>query len=400
MPDDNPEDKQRPRPRAISAKLRRFLGPARTAHDQPESGRAPHEAAPKLVKEEASKVTPEAGKQERSSSSLPREEPSESDYGLRGSRGGVAPAPATKLSRAIKMKKVGLIFGGISLLLAVFYVGKKFEYLKYQITSRNKPRLSDILPDKFQGLTADELVEQGLAAQRLGNWQEAAERFFAAKRKSLTYRGLLFRVGKLHYDHGEFDIADKLFERAVAFGENVDSASFLRGVIAVNRGNFPAAERFFEAATSAEPFIPAYLYYWGESLRRSHQPIEAIPVYERASRRFDTEQERTVCNFKVRMAMVEAGQTTPLSVDVDSKEQTGPLPVDWLMTAAALRIREGNLAEAVPLIDKAYKDDHANLDSLFASCAGDMFFIYASAKNPEIARACQVSRAPSPLGFR
>ncbi len=401
MPDDKPEERRHPRQKAISPQLRRFLGPARSVHDQPPTKPKPEPAPPpERETDEPSPAPPEFEEKIQSPSpefadeNVAESEP-ESEPQRRPTGTGVALAPARELSRKIEMQTVFLIIGGLFLLAGMFYVGKKFEYWKYLITSRNKPQLSSIVPDKFQGLTADELVEQALAAQRLGNWQEAAERFFAAKRKNTAYRGLLFRVGKLHYDHGEFDTADKLFEKSVAFGENVDTASFLRGLIAVGRSNFAAAERFFEAAANAEPLMPAYPYYWAEAIRRDHQPLEAIPVYERALRRFDTDQERTICNFKIRMAMIEAGQTAPLSVEIDAKQQAGPLPVDWLMTAAAIHIREGNIAEALPLIEKARNTDRANLYSLFASCTGDMFFAAASVRNPEIAQACQIQTPPT-----
>ena len=60
------------------------------------------------------------------------------------------------------------------------------------------------------------------------------------------------------------------------------------------------------------------------------------------------------------------------------------------MTAAALRIREGNIPDAVQLIDKARMANAAGLYSLFASCAADMFFASACEKYSEVARACGV----------
>jgi hypothetical protein len=98
------------------------------------------------------------------------------------------------------------------------------------------------------------------------------------------------------------------------------------------------------------------------------------------------------------MTMVEAGEIAPLSEEIETKQRAGALSVDWLMTAAALRIREGNIAEAVPLIEKARTADYANLYSLFASCASDMFFASACEKYPEVARACGV-QTKSPLGL-
>src|SRR5213075_2899137 len=95
---------------------------------------------------------------------------------------------------------------------------------------------------------------QGLAAERAGNFQEAADQLIAAKHKDLTYRGILFHVGRIVYEHGDFDGADKLFERSIAFNENVDRANYMRGLLAVRRKDLPAAQRFFSEAAKADPF--------------------------------------------------------------------------------------------------------------------------------------------------
>jgi tetratricopeptide (TPR) repeat protein len=292
------------------------------------------------------------------------------------------------------MQNVALIIGALFLLLITFYVGKKFESWKYLIMSRNKPRLSGVA-DKFPGLSSEQMIEQALAAERLGNWQEAVERFIVAKHKNLAYRGLLFRAGKLCYDHGAFDNANKLFEHTIAFGESVDTANYLRGLIAVGRNDLAAAERFFEAAANAEPFKPGYYFYWAEALRKDHHPKEAIRRYEQAAACTSSEQDATVCKFKVRMARLEAAETPELNAEIEKKRNAGPLSVDWLLTDAALKIRQGNIAEALQLIDKARTADENRLFSLFASCTGDMLFSEACRNHPEVARACRVANTSS-----
>ena len=92
------------------------------------------------------------------------------------------------------------------------------------------------------------------------------------------------------------------------------------------------------------------------------------------------------------MTMVESCETAPLSAEIETRQSASPLSADWLMTAAALRIQEGNIGEALPLIENARTSDSRNFDSLFASCASDMFFASASRKYPEVARACGVRR--------
>ena len=375
----------------MSPELRRFLGPARSLHSQPEAA-APQDKVdpPERDEPQAPELPPE--REEEREPRHHRQRSSERESGARTTSSGVALAPNKKLSRAVEMQTALLIIGGLFLLVGIFYAGKKFEYLKYVITSRNKPTLPRSFVDKFPNLSSEELVEEALVAERLGNWQEAAERFIAAKRKNIAYRGILFRVGKLYYDHGNFTTADELFERAVSFGEDAAEASYLRGAIAFGHDNFPAAESFFEAAANFEPFAPQHYYHWAEALRKDRRFNDAISIYERGLSRAAGEQEKTIYRFKVRMTMVEAGKIAPLSAEIETKQRAGPISTEWLMTAAALLIHEGNVDEAVQLIDKARMSDYKTTYGSFASFAGDMFFANACQKYPEVARACGVLR--------
>jgi tetratricopeptide (TPR) repeat protein len=306
--------------------------------------------------------------------------------------------PDQKLSRVIEMQTVALIIGSVIVLAGAFYAGTKVRILKNALNvfaSRNKPELPNYDSTKFPGLSADELVEQALAAERLGNWHEAVARLITAKKRNLLFRDLLFHAGKLCYDHGDFDSADRLLERAIVYGDQVDTANYLRGLIAVGRNDLPAAERFFEAAATAEPFTPGYFYYWGDALRRDQRPNEAIKRYEQAAARTVNEQDAALCRFKARMAKAETADKAELQAEIEKKRAAGPLPVDWLLTEAALRIRGGELPEAVQLIEQARTADQPRLLTLFSSCTSDMLFTEASRNHPEIAAACRADAAPS-----
>jgi hypothetical protein len=90
------------------------------------------------------------------------------------------------------------------------------------------------------------------------------------------------------------------------------------------------------------------------------------------------------------MALIEAGQIAPISDELEAKQNAGKLSIDWLMTAAAIRINEGKIGEAEALIDRARASDSAALYSMFSSCSNDLFFSNAAEKFPEIARACGI----------
>jgi len=250
-------------------------------------------------------------------------------------------------SRLWELRRAIVILGALALLGLTFFVGLKFPYWKYRLfASRSAPKLEGAAAKEFANISPDELIEEALVAQRAGKYPEAAERFLAAKRKNLGYRGILARVGKLAYDRKDFETADKLFERATAFGENVGQANFFRGMIAVRRSDLAAARRFFETAAAAEPFISDYPYNLAEALRLDHRPLESVPIYRHASLLVQNDGEAAICRFKIRMARLEAAEGAKVKDELAAQQSGGKLSADWLMTAAAVHIREGQLDEA------------------------------------------------------
>jgi tetratricopeptide (TPR) repeat protein len=299
-----------------------------------------------------------------------------------------------KSSRASELKMAFVVLAVVVLLAAAFYVGAKFQRWRYAFeTKRDAAQMAEVVPEKYRGIPANDLVEQAILEERAGNTGEAAEKLIAAKHKDLSYRGILFRAGKMAYDAGDYAGADKLFEQAIKFGENLDFANYFRGLIALRVKDLAAAERFFEAAASADPFTADYFYYWAESLRLDHKPNESIRVYERARLLARNEQDATVCQFKIRMAVLETGDAPRIASEVE--QRGSDLPVDWLMTAAALNIQRAKVEDAIELIARARGVEEQR--GLFLSCAQDFFFVSASRNNPEIAAACPEAVPPKEL---
>ena len=290
----------------------------------------------------------------------------------------------------MEMQSVVLLLGAVVFLAAVFYAGKKYEYLKYFLAARRQAKIAARVTGQFGNASAEDLVEQAIVDERIGNWEQAAQRLIAAKYKNIALPGVIFRAAKLYYDHNDFDSADRLFESAISFGENVDAANYYRGMIASGRSDFPGAERFFEAAASAAPFNADYYYSLAETCRKDHRPREAIARYEQAARRAGGDEERVICRFKSRMASLETGEVEPVSSELERKTAAGPLSVDWLLTAAALEIHQLHIPEAVKLVDQAREADRSRMFALFAACVSDRLFTLASQNNPEIAQACRV----------
>lgn len=289
----------------------------------------------------------------------------------------------------LEVQKIALIVGAVILLAAVFYVGKKFEYWRYLIATRNEAKIAAQATGEFKGASAEELIEHAVMDEQLGHWEDAAKRLIAAKYKNISLGGILFHAGKLYYDHSDFDSADRLFESAIGFGENVDAANYYRGMIASSRNDFAAAERFFEAAMNTAPFNADYYYSLAETLRKDHRPKDAIARYEQAARRGE-EAAQTICHYKARMAALEAGDVDSVRNELEQKRKLGPLPIDWQMTDAAIAIHQGDTADAVKILQAAREADRPQLDARFAACVGDRFFAVASQNNQEIAEACRI----------
>ena len=414
MPEDKPEDKAEPRADSGQQYPSSPASPARLKSLTPEQRRflgTPRAGPPGRPAEE-SPVTPVAGTPEIENAApesrrIPQQQKKES--GQRDRLGEERSKAETEKEGSESTRSIGklmvderparvfavhhafLVIGAIFVLGLTFYVGKKYPYWKYLIMTQREAKLAEKDPDKFPGVPAGQLVEQALVAEHSGKWQEAVERLISARRKNRALPGILFHVGKILLEHHNPDAADQAFERAIALGEDVDTANYGRGLIALHKRNLPGAERFFEAAANAKPLMADYYFYWADALRLDGRPREAIPHYQQAALRTDSAKEEKVIGFKIRIADAEAGAAAKVSAEVEEKRQAGPLSVDWLMTAAALKIREGHIDEAVQLLSAARlgKDP-----GLFAACVKDFVFQDASLLYPEVAKMCKLNFEP------
>ena len=287
---------------------------------------------------------------------------------------------------------VAMALGILILLAGIFFIGRKFDYWRYKWSTRKKQQLSAMV-DKYPNLTPDELIESAYAAERAGKWADAGDRFIAAKKKNLALRGILYRVGRIAYQSGDLASADAAFERAVAFGEDVDKANFSRGLVALRRRDYAAAERFFDAASAAAPLVAEYYYFAAESMRLSHKPNDAIDRYHKAAARAASEQDFKVCHYKIRLARMEAAEMPKLSAEIEAMKAKGPLSVDWVLTAAAIRVLEGKIEEATQLILQAKA---LNRPRLFVACSNDTIFKQAGEKHPDLAAASKLDPQASP----
>lgn len=386
MADTDPEQENAaPRRRSLTPEQRRLLGTPRPVsqrhHEEAEEpAEPPGTPAPDTAPEAPASGLP-------ASESAPAETRTGKDRRLGSAAGG-----ETKNSRTIEMQRALLVLGVLVLIVLLFYAGRKFDHVKALVMSRmNKNELQGG-PEKFPGVTPEELVEAALAAEKNGDWEGATQRLIEAKRKDLRYQGIFFRIGKGSFDRGDWEGADLALAQALKFGENIAVANHLRGLIAVRRHDLTAAERYFEAAATAEPFVTDFFFFWGEALRLNQHPREAIRRYEQAIHRTQSTTDATLCHFKIRLARIEAAEAAAVRAEVEAAREVGPLSVDWLMTDAALQLQAGDIPKAVQSISDARAQ---GVNGLFLTCAGDTIFQQAAGKHPEIAA---LVAQPAPAG--
>ena len=129
-----------PRRHALTPEQRRFLNTPRAPSREPESDALCEEIA----------AEPEAPM----SVSAPREEPKPRRMPSAGSappRLAAAPvAQVEKASRTLELQHAIIIIGALFLLGLTFYVGTKYNYLKYLIATRHEPTLAEKHPDPFR----------------------------------------------------------------------------------------------------------------------------------------------------------------------------------------------------------------------------------------------------------
>ena len=92
------------------------------------------------------------------------------------------------------MQKLALLVGALILLAATFYIGKKFEYWRYVIATRNEAKIAAKVTGDFAGASAEELIEHAVIDEQAGRWDDAAKRLIAAKYKNVALGGILFHA--------------------------------------------------------------------------------------------------------------------------------------------------------------------------------------------------------------
>jgi len=200
-------------------------------------------------------------------------------------------------------------------------------------------------------VAALETLGEGLEAQLQRRPEEALEKFGKALEADATLPGVRYQMAVAAYQAGDNEAAKKYAGEAIAAGENTADAQILLGTMAAREGDHATAAAAFSAAVAADPANAMAYYNWSESLRHDGQPQEALEKLRMALTRNPGEP---LYALKQRLARIEAGDNVAgLAEEARAQVNLDPPAGDWLLTAAAIDLANGDSASAARMLEGA-----------------------------------------------
>jgi tetratricopeptide (TPR) repeat protein len=219
--------------------------------------------------------------------------------------------------------------------------------------SRSAPAPADATasPSPTPNTAALETLGEGLEAQLQRRPEEALEKFGKALETDKALPGVRYQMAVAAYQAGDNVEAKKYARDVIAAGENVADAQILLGTIAARDGDHATAAAAFGAAVAAEPANAMAYYNWSESLRHQGKASEALEKLRMALTRNPGEP---LYALKQRLARIEAGDNVAgLAEEARAQVNLDPPAGDWLLTAAAIDLTNGDSASAARMLEGA-----------------------------------------------
>jgi tetratricopeptide (TPR) repeat protein len=200
-------------------------------------------------------------------------------------------------------------------------------------------------------LAALETLGEGLEAQLQRRPEEALEKFGKALEADATLPGVRYQMAVAAYQAGDNEAAKNYAGEAIAAGENTADAQILLGTMAARDGDHATAAAAFGAAVAADPANAMAYYNWSESLRHNGKAEEALEKLRMALTRNPGEP---LYALKQRLARIEAGDDVAgLTEEARAQVNLDPPAGDWLLTAAAIDLANGDSASAARMLEGA-----------------------------------------------
>jgi tetratricopeptide (TPR) repeat protein len=195
------------------------------------------------------------------------------------------PAPIARISRVRILCPILVLLAALSAPADVIHLKNGRTIWADQVREdKNKDRVEyDVGEDTYAipKASVERIDAGGAAPTRLGNRDSAAVPDFKPSAPTFNHEGdvaeKVIRDGKVDTE------ALAALERA-GDAELTAVAYFLAGKHESDRGNFPQAKRYYEAALRFQPENATLLIYYAASLMRTGQAAQALPYAERAVR--------------------------------------------------------------------------------------------------------------------
>lgn len=165
--------------------------------------------------------------------------------------------------------------------------------------------------------------------------------------------GLTLQIAQMAYFRGNFPRVLSLLNESISRGEEVAACYNLRGTLANRTGGVTKGLDSFELAAKLDPFNARYAFFAGEAMRRTGKPLAAAGYLRQAVYRLREPLLESFYRLKVRLALLDLGQEKEFTGEMATQLALNPPSVDWLFTAAAVELHQGNAAAAAGYLDKA-----------------------------------------------
>lgn len=208
---------------------------------------------------------------------------------------------------------------------------------------------ADASPTPY-GPALEELGE-GIDAQLMRQPEKALQKFTEALELDPDLKGARYQMAVAAYQAGDNAAAKRYAGDAIAKGENKADAQILLGTMAARDGDHATAAAAFGAAVAEDPANAMAYYNWSESLRHQGKAQEALEKLRMALTRNPGEP---LYALKQRLARIEAGDNVAgLAEEARAQVNLDPPAGDWLLTAAAIDLANGDSASAARMLEGA-----------------------------------------------
>ena len=201
------------------------------------------------------------------------------------------------------------------------------------------------------GSPATPVLRAAAAAVSQRDFAQAQKLLREARQLDPSAPGVDYQLATVAFAQGQLEEAKTCLNRSLARRDAVADSNNLLGAILLRENDLPAAISCLQAASEADPKMVQPYVNLASAYRLNFEPLKAVPVLRTASGL--NPAQRSVYEFRTRLALLEAGETNDIQKQLSEKLAAGEVEADWLLTAAALDLRQGRTDQAAVRLEQA-----------------------------------------------